>query len=70
MILLGNYSFHLGTEHNWQLLYKRTCWIPAYSGNCQANFHFKSRCQSFNILNVSLFRLLQGNACSRALRGQ
>lgn len=70
MILFGNYIFLLGTEHNWQLLYKRTCQICADSGNCPANFHFQSKCQSFKILNILLCRWLQGNACSHALCGQ
>lgn len=63
MILLGNYIFQLGIEHNWQLLYKRTCQICADSGNCPANFHFQSKCQSFKILNTLLCRQLQGNEC-------
>lgn len=70
MILFGNYIFQLGIEHNWQLLYKRMCQICADSGNCPANFHFQSKCQSFKILNILLCRWLQGNACSHALSGQ
>lgn len=68
-MLLRNHIFHMGVENNWQLVYKRTWQIWAHSGNCQANSHFKSRSQSFNILNLSSLGLLQGNVCSYKLCG-